>query len=144
VREQWPEKTVLIVDDEATVRLYIKAVLQQQGFDTVEAADGTDALNLLRNDPTRVALLIADVQMPKMTGTALARAVCADFPMIPIILVSGYCSRDEVSDLDVPFIAKPFTPATLLSAVGCVLAQKKSPRSEFEPSPSISDRKTGS
>ena len=136
-------KTALIVDDEATIRLYIKAVLQQNGFKTIEAANGIEALNLLRNAATGVALLIADVQMPKMDGIALARAVRAEFPAIPLILVSGYCSREEAADLDVHFIAKPFAPATLLAAIGSVMTQKKEPRSETEPRIPMRDRKAG-
>jgi two-component system cell cycle sensor histidine kinase/response regulator CckA len=138
-----PAKTALIVDDEATVRLYIKAVLQQQGFETVEAADSLEALRFLRNDAERVDLLLSDVQMPRMDGIALARAVRTEFPAIPLILVSGYCSREEAPDLAVSFIPKPFTPATLLTAIGCVMTPKKEPRAETEPPTSTRDRKAG-
>jgi CheY-like chemotaxis protein len=136
-----PKKIALIVDDEATIRLYIKAVLQQHAFQTLEAADGIEALNLLRNDATGVDVLIADVQMPKMDGIALAHAVCTEFPATPLILVSGYCSPDEASDLEVPFIPKPFTPATLLNAIDSVITPKKEPRSEVESRISAKDEK---
>ena len=138
-----PGKIALVVDDEAAIRLYITAVLKQNGFETIEAADGLEAVDLLRNAATRVDLLIADVQMPNMNGIALARAVRTEYPKIRVVLVSGYCSPDEASDLDVEFIPKPFTPATLLSAIGCVMTDKKEPRSETNPQPSITDKKVG-
>ena len=116
-------KLALIVDDETTIRLYVKAVLQQHVFETIEAADGIEALNLLRND-VGVDVLLSDVQMPNMDGIALARAVRAEFPAIPLILMSAYCSPE----LDVHFLPKPFTPATLLAAIGSALTPKKEPR----------------
>jgi two-component system cell cycle sensor histidine kinase/response regulator CckA len=135
-------KTALIVDDEATIRLYIKTVLQQLGFETLEAADGLQALQLLRNDAAGVNLLLSDIRMPRMDGIALARAIRAEFPAIPVILISGYCSGDEEPDLDVQFIPKPFTPATLLTAIDCAMTEKKKPRSETEPQTSR-NRKAG-
>ena len=137
-----PGKTALVVDDEATVRLYVKAVLQQHGFETIEAADGIEALHLLRNVAAGVDLLLSDVRMPNMDGIALARAIRAEFPAIPLILVSGYCSRKEAPDLDVHFIPKPFTPATLLAAIGSVMKEKKEPRSETERH-TLTSRKAG-
>jgi CheY-like chemotaxis protein len=127
-----PDKTALIVDDEVAIRLFIKAVLQQHGFVTIQAADGIEALHLLRSAAAGVDLLLSDIRMPNMDGITLARAIRAEFRPISIILMSGYCSRDEARDLDVHFIPKPFTPATLLAAIESVMAQKKEPSSEIE------------
>jgi two-component system cell cycle sensor histidine kinase/response regulator CckA len=90
-----------------------------------------------------VDLLVSDVQMPRMDGIALARAVRAEFPAIGLILVSGYCSQEEPPDLDVSFIPKPFTPATLLTAIDSLMTQKKEPRAETEPHTSKRNRKAG-
>lgn len=123
-------KLILIVDDDLTIRSYLRAVLQQEGFQTIEAANGLEALTIVRDLGTAVDLLLSDIQMPRMDGITLARAVRDEFPAIPLILVSGYSSQAGADDLDVRFIQKPFTPATLLTTIGCVMPQKKEPRSE--------------
>jgi two-component system cell cycle response regulator CpdR len=75
-------------------------VLQKDGFKTIEAGDRVDALNLLRNGAS-ADLVLSDVRMPKMDGVALAHAIRAEFPAIPVILMSGFCWREEAPELDV-------------------------------------------
>jgi CheY-like chemotaxis protein len=125
-----PGDLILIVDDDVTIRSYLRAVLQQEGFQTIEAANGLEALKIMRDLGTAVDLLVSDIQMPRMDGITLARAVRREFPAIPLILVSGYSSQAGADDLDVAFIQKPFTPATLLTRIGCLMPEEREPRSE--------------
>jgi two-component system, cell cycle response regulator CpdR len=82
-------KISLVVDDEPSVRNFIMAVLQSDGFQSIEAENGAQALELLRKPGTDVDLVVTDIKMPLMDGMTLACSVRAEFPAIPIILVSG-------------------------------------------------------
>jgi DNA-binding NtrC family response regulator len=74
-----------------------------------------------------VEFLVSDIKMPIMDGIALACAVRAEFPAIPIILVSGYADvvRAKHPELNFEFVQKPFLPATLLGVVKKVMMPKK-------------------
>ena len=82
------QNVVLVVDDDGSVRAYLKAVLQSEGFRTLEAEDGELGLELLRKIGSDIDLVISDIKMPKLDG--IANSVRAEFPKIPIILVSGH------------------------------------------------------
>ena len=79
-----------------------------------------------------VDLLVSDIQMPLMDGITLACSVRAEFPAIPLILVSGYAEIEEAKlpDTGFEFVQIPFHPATLLSAVKKVMGSKKTPSSD--------------
>jgi two-component system, cell cycle response regulator CpdR len=125
-------KISLVVDDEPSVRNYIRAVLRSDGFQTIEAEDGVQALELMRQLGTGVDLLVSDIKMPKMDGITLACSVRAEFPAIPLILVSGHAEIEQVErpDSDFEFVQKPFLPATLLSKVNKVMRPKRTPSSD--------------
>ena len=123
------EKVCLVVDDEASVRQFITTVLRSDGFQTLEAENGVQALELLRKLDGAVDLLVSDIQMPNMDGITLACSVRAQFPAIPLILVSGYADAERNSlSSGVHFVQKPFVKATLLDAVKNVVS-KRSERS---------------
>jgi two-component system cell cycle sensor histidine kinase/response regulator CckA len=110
---------LLIVDDVESVRVYLRVLLARDGFDTVEAKDGVEALDLVRKLGPALSLVISDVQMPRMDGLALVDAIHADFPSLPVILVTGY---SDVLPTGVPILHKPFSRETLLNAVaGAIL-----------------------
>jgi two-component system cell cycle sensor histidine kinase/response regulator CckA len=80
-----------------------------------------------------VDLVVSDIRMPLMDGFTLACSVRAEFPAIPLILVSGYA---EIEQANLPnsgfeFVQLPFHPATLLSAVKKVMASMKTPPPEW-------------
>ena len=111
----------VVVDDEPSVRNFIVAVLQGDGFQTIEAENGVQALELLNKLGGAVDLLVSDIKMPLMDGITLACSVRAEFPAIPLILVSGYA---EIPNSGFEFVQLPFHPATLLSAVKRVMTPK--------------------
>ena len=119
------QEVVLVVDDDGSVRAYVKAVLKSEGFRTLEAEDGELGLELVRKIGSDIDLVISDIQMPKLDGIQLANSVRAEFPKIPIILVSGYVDVALQNQPGVEFIAKPFLPSTLLNIVRKMVAMAK-------------------
>ena len=126
-REAMSHKISLVVDDEPSVSKFIMAVLQTEGFQTIEAENGVQALELMRKLATPVDLLVSDIQMPKMDGLTLACSLRAEFPAIPVILVSSYAETEQAihTELNVEFVQKPFLPATLLRTVKEVMRPKR-------------------
>ena len=104
------QKVVLVVDDNGSVRAYVKATLESEGFRTLEAEDGELGLELVRKVGSDIDLVISDIQMPKLDGIQLAKSVRAEFPAIPIILISGYTDVVLQNQPGVEFIPKPFLP----------------------------------
>ena len=109
---------VLIVEDEALVRLVAASMLQDAGFDTLEADTAEDALHLLE-EHDEVRVLFSDVQLPgKMDGLALARTVHDRWPDIGLVLTSGgvRVRADQVPD-DGEFLSKPYDVNEMVEAV---------------------------
>ena len=112
------QRVSLVVDDEPAVRKYVAAILRQEHFQTVEAEDGAQGLQIVRDLGDDVVLIVSDIQMPNAGGVAFARAVKAAFPAVPIILISGSAE----SDPEFSFIRKPFPPGALRNAVRGLVA----------------------
>ena len=109
---------ILLVDDHAHVRSTTAAVLGDFGHKVVEAADGTDALRVLRED-CGFDLLITDYAMPHLSGTDLLRAAQDICPEVPALIVTGYAESDAIRDRPkhVEILQKPFTPEALEGAI---------------------------
>lgn len=111
---------VLLVEDEAPLRRLAERALRRAGHDVAVAEDAETALELVE-DGLVPGQLVSDVAMPGMDGVALARALRARFPGLPVLLVSGYAqSAVEAAPeaADIRFLAKPYSPADLVEAVG--------------------------
>jgi CheY-like chemotaxis protein len=108
-------QTVLVVEDEPIVRMYAVDLLQDAGYDVIEAGDAEQALAQL-DARADVALMFSDINMPgEMDGFALAREVHRRRPDIRLILTSGKMAMDaSVADIDA-FVAKPYTADRLTS-----------------------------
>jgi CheY-like chemotaxis protein len=117
---------ILLAEDEDPVRALVARALAQDGHEVVGAADGAEALDLLKRESGRFDLLLADIKMPVMDGIALALAAARDFPALPILLMTGYADqRERASGLDAlirDVIAKPFSLAEIKSAVAAALS----------------------
>ncbi|MGD6792638.1 response regulator transcription factor [Metabacillus indicus] len=113
---------VLVIDDEAPMRNLIKTFLVQEGYEVLEAADGIDALNQLKNELPD--LLIADVMMPYMDGFSFA-AEMKKLYEVPLIFLSAKGEEwDKIQGLKLggdDYIVKPFHPGELLARVESVL-----------------------
>lgn len=113
--------TVLVVEDEDLLRAGIRRLLQNEGYNVLEAPDGATALQLLdRTAPDQVALVLTDLRMPVMDGRQLAAALARRRPSLPIVFMSGFTA--QLMDLrlvspGLAFLAKPFRNEDLLAAV---------------------------
>ena len=93
---------VLVVDDDAAIRLVLADTLRDAGFCVIEARSGTDAVSYLRSGG-RVDLIFSDIQMPgSMDGLELARRLRVERPSLPVILASGGTAGVTT------FITKPY------------------------------------
>jgi signal transduction histidine kinase len=124
--------TILVVEDDADVRNLVLAQLEDLGFTTLAAANGSEALELLQEPDNRVDLLLTDVVMPGgMTGVELVRSARAMRPGLPAILTSGYTSG-SAGDRDgggsdraeaLPILSKPYQQGELARIIGQILAR---------------------
>jgi len=124
--EVFGAKTILVVEDADAIRDMVCAMLAQQGYQCLEAADGADALRMLDQTAAPVHLVLTDVIMPKMTGAELGRHLVRLRPELPIVFMSGYSDDPAVREFErMPpiFLAKPFTAAALLQKVRQALDQ---------------------
>jgi CheY-like chemotaxis protein len=124
-------ETVLLVEDEETVRKLTSTILRQHGYTVLEAAHGVEALRILGQTTEPVSLLVADLVMPTMSGQALADLVAHERPDIKVLFLSGYADAlMSITGADQPrrnVLAKPFTPDGLAGKVRELLDGKPSP-----------------
>ncbi len=110
----------LIVDDEPSIRTYIRAILERESYETVEAGSAKHGLEILEHLGSSIDLIVSDIHMPEGDGLSFARAVAKSFPTVRIILTSGYVGSTEASPFE--FVEKPFSPEDLLRVVHKVTA----------------------
>jgi two-component system, cell cycle sensor histidine kinase and response regulator CckA len=111
-------ETILVVEDDDTVRDLIVRSLRAQGYTVQSAADGAEALHHARAfAPVWMDLLLTDVVMPGMSGPSLAAELATIYPDIRILYISGYSDHVNVrtvrSDSQAAFLAKPFSVTDL-------------------------------
>jgi signal transduction histidine kinase len=117
-------ETVLVVDDDASIRGVITHTLAPLGYKCLKAANGIEALQLVQSAPQNIDLLLTDVVMPGMNGPDLAKLFKKQFPGSKVIFMSGYMSNVDFSDiiaLEEAFLQKPLTPTKLLDKLNEVL-----------------------
>ena len=111
---------VLVVDDESAVRSIVAAVLERNGFTTVEAQDADDALEQLQVDPS-IDLVMCDVMLPGTDGLALLDRIVVDYPGTPVVLFTAVHDIHVASSAfrrgAVDYLLKPFERAQLLTVV---------------------------
>jgi CheY-like chemotaxis protein len=115
-------QTILVVEDQDNVRKLIVQILRAQGYRVLEAANGYQALDEAARHPEVLHLMITDVVMPGMRGPELARRLAAVHPGTRVLFTSGYSKTRNGLESSVPYIAKPFTAASLAEKVREVLA----------------------
>ena len=119
--------TVLIAEDEATVRAVAHRVLVRAGYEVLVARDGAEALRILAERGAAVKLLLSDVVMPELGGVELAAIARHRLPALRVVLMSGYADAEVgpigPGEMVERFIPKPFTASSLLDAVDEVSAR---------------------
>ncbi len=117
--------TVLVVDDESHIREMLCAVLEAHNSKVLEARDGLEMLEVVRQNPTDISAVILDLTMPRMGGEEAFREIRKLYPDLPLILMSGYSKWDAAQvtgeDGKMAFLQKPFTKSALIAALQSLL-----------------------
>jgi PAS domain S-box-containing protein len=110
-------ETILLVEDEVSIRRLARRVLEKLGYTVLEATNGADALEVAGRYPGRIHLLVTDVVMPEMSGPRLAEVIAMARPGIQVLYTSGYTEHEIVhrgaAREGISFLEKPFTPEML-------------------------------
>ena len=132
-------ETLLLVEDEESVRGLAARVLQSYGYRVLEARDGAEALQVAQGTSEYLHLLVTDVVMPGISGLELARRLGAQRPRLRVLYMSGYTDdaivRRGVLAADAQFLPKPFTPEVLVRRVREVLDRPAAKPKAAEPAP---------
>jgi CheY-like chemotaxis protein len=114
--------TILVVEDEPVVCAVAQALLSRSGYTVLTAPDGASALNVLREHPAGIGLILLDMTMPGMTTGEVVQAIRALDPTVPILLNSGYTSNGVVKQMLAEdsvqgFLGKPYDLDQLLNTI---------------------------
>ena len=122
---------ILVVDDEAAIREITRATLEAYGYSVVTAIDGTEAIAIYVEQKDSIALVLTDMMMPFLDGTATVRALQKINPQVKILVVSGLTQNAPSSTFSgektVRFLHKPFTSETLLTELRLLLESSDEP-----------------
>ena len=114
-------ETILLAEDEPSLRRLIARVLRTQGYTVLEAADGNEALSLAQANGAKIQLLVTDVIMPGLSSKMLAEWLKQVNPGVRVLFISGYINnnavRDAMSKPGAFFLQKPFNPTDLSKKV---------------------------
>ena len=112
-----PPKVILLVEDNPSLLMLVKNLLEGDGHTVLTAKDGEVALGLLVHGPTTIDVMLCDVVLPRIAGTDLARFTSSQRPRTKVVLYSGQVDnvRAELGDIadQVQILSKPFEPDTL-------------------------------
>jgi two-component system cell cycle sensor histidine kinase/response regulator CckA len=121
-------ETVLLVEDEESVRQLVRETLESKGYKVLEAENGEAALRIVSNYSDKIDMLITDVVMPGMSGRELSARLCASRPQTKVLYLSGYTEdaigHEGVVDPHTVFLQKPFTLQMLSRKVREVLGER--------------------
>jgi len=118
-------ETILVVDDEPSVRKLIEKTLQKYGYRTLAAGCGPEAVQLASEFDGQIDLALIDVMMPEMSGRETYQRIAAERAGLKVIYMSGYsqlvAASERLADPGAEFLYKPYTLAGLVSRVQQVL-----------------------
>ncbi len=124
--------TILVAEDEDGLRQVVIRLLGDEGYRTLQARNGGEALHLAHLARPHLGLVVADVVMPGIDGWELGRRLAIDCPGVPVLYMSAYPAADifhrgAPSPSSVPFLEKPFEPEVFLATVRALLERAASP-----------------
>jgi len=110
-------ETILVVEDDESLRKLVRVMLQSQGYQVLEARDGAEALARALDHPGSIQLLVTDVVLPGQPGREIAEQLRVRRPELEVLFISGYNDdalvRNGVLHGDIGFLQKPFSPSAL-------------------------------
>jgi hypothetical protein len=137
-------ETILLVEDEETVRVLARRILEGCGYFVLDAQSAGDALLLCERHKGTIHVLLTDVVMPRMSGRELAERLCPLRPDMKVLYMSGYTDdaviRHGIRNSDVAFLQKPITPRALTRKLREVI-ESKDGKGRFQASAVLVERK---
>lgn len=114
---------ILVVDDEEDVRIFLSSALEREGYETLVAADGVEAFDVVERE--RPSVVVLDLQMPNQTGTQFYRRLMrhSEFAEIPVIVVSGIAGHHLAVKNPFAIFDKPIDPDEFVAAVERALGE---------------------
>ena len=123
--------TILLIEDEESVRMLATRILEREGYRVLAAADGTQGESLFARHAGEIDVVVSDLVLPGTGGIELAERFREGRPALPVILMSGYTDRDvgAVTAAAPPtsFLQKPFAPDALVQAVASMVGSREEP-----------------
>ena len=129
-------ETILLAEDEDTVRSLMVTILGEQGYTVIEACDGQHAIEIANRHSGEIHLLLSDIMMPRMSGPDLAREILRSRPGTKVLLCSGYNGDGVLHGVlgaSTPFLQKPFTARSLALKVREALDAGAASRTSIRP-----------
>ena len=121
-------ETILLVDDEASIRTVTGQTLQTYGYKVITASDGAQALAVYAQHQSEISLVLTDMRMPVLAGSQMIQALLRINPTLKIIAASGLNAGGSLSALSGPgvkaFLIKPYTAETLLKTIRAALDER--------------------
>jgi two-component system cell cycle sensor histidine kinase/response regulator CckA len=121
--ESAPKETILLVDDEQSVRTIVLKILRRARYNVLEAENGEAALRIAENHPGKIDLVITDMFMPGLRGPEVVERLAPTRPGLRALFMSGYADQDARTGVPpgANFLNKPFSGQQLANAVESVL-----------------------
>jgi DNA-binding NtrC family response regulator len=114
-------EAILLVEDDISVRITAKRILERAGYSVITASNGREALAIHERHDAKIDLLLTDMIMPEMNGRELVARIRERDPEVAVLVMSGYTEQTSISQSLVEsgsvFIQKPFTPESLTAKV---------------------------
>ncbi len=137
-------QTILVVDDEAAFRSLVVRQLNKAGYNTMEASNGAEAIDIFAERRNEISAVLLDLVMPNTSGSETLAKLRYYAPALPVIITSGYSSFEAKSlketERGVGFLGKPFTGAELSDALRSVLAEQLPKSRHASPPPATAVR----
>src|SRR6187401_2426923 len=131
---------ILVADDEPNLRRVLTAILRREGYDVLQAADGSEAIDLLA-EPLDV--VITDLKMPRVDGMEVLRHASAQLPNVPVIMITAFGTVDNavaaVKAGAFDYLEKPFEQEQIRQIVNKAVAQSTLSRKEARPQVAADD-----
>jgi CheY-like chemotaxis protein len=120
-------ETVLVIDDEASIRTVTSRTLQAFGYRALTARDGAEAVAIYVQHKSEIAVVLTDMMMPVMDGLSVIRALTRINPAVKIVAASGLAANGSGNRLPAAgvkhFMTKPYTAETLLKTLRAILEE---------------------
>jgi DNA-binding response OmpR family regulator len=113
---------ILVVEDEPTIRAAVERALEMDGYHVLTAENGRSALMLIATQGLPIDLLVTDLTMPEVGGEALVAELARHQRAPAVLIISGY-GPEDLPELSVPFLKKPFTMRELCARVRQLLGR---------------------